>query len=220
MRKPPSLQPVCGDISSSVDGTFIWMKSFHITVSEGTGDLDPVRRSVSGHPLRRGIFFGEICSSGSAPQARPNRSKNAQSRPTTRPWFLLSKPLSSSHPTPLRHKHCDDLPLSSLSAYVFEKRSCSSVPGPDPGRGLEASDATKRNFRWGPPLKKFQHRPNSTRKPPRRTHARKANRVGTGLLPTHQFGGVVHSVFDVADDQPHYKQITFHGCKCQLGPNN
>jgi hypothetical protein len=54
-------------ISSSVDGTFPWMKSFHIIVSEGTGDLDPVRRSASGHPLRRGIFFGEICCTRSTP---------------------------------------------------------------------------------------------------------------------------------------------------------
>jgi hypothetical protein len=82
---------------SSVDGTFIWMKSFHITVSEGTGD--PVRRSVSGHPPRRGIIRGEICgmrTSGGARQACPQTTENEQIRPTTRPWFLLSKPLSSS----------------------------------------------------------------------------------------------------------------------------
>jgi hypothetical protein len=58
--------------SSSVDGTIIWMQSFHITVSDGKGD--PVQQGVSGHPPRRGTFRGEICgmrSSAGTPQARP-----------------------------------------------------------------------------------------------------------------------------------------------------
>jgi hypothetical protein len=116
----PGLRARCGrgSISSSVDGTVIWMKSFHVTVSEGMGD--PVRRSVSGHPPRRGIFRGEICgmsNSGGAPQACPQTTNNEQIRPATRPWILLSKPLSSSHPPSLRHAQCD-LPLSSLSLYL------------------------------------------------------------------------------------------------------
>jgi hypothetical protein len=41
-------------LSSSVEGTVIWMKSFHITVSEGTGD--PVRRSVIGTLRGAGYF--------------------------------------------------------------------------------------------------------------------------------------------------------------------
>jgi hypothetical protein len=86
------------------NGTFKRMKSFHITVSEGAGD--PVRRSASGHPPRRGIFRGEICgmrSSGSAPQARPkllttSRFATQTGRGSYSPSLLLSKPLSSSHP--------------------------------------------------------------------------------------------------------------------------
>jgi hypothetical protein len=120
------------------------MKSFHIKVSEGTGD--PVRRSVSGHPPRRGIFRGEICgmsSSGGAPQACPHTTTNEQIRPTTRPQFLLSNPLSSSHP-PLPSTH--PVRLSSLFfvfVSLFEKCSCLFVPGPDPGLGPGVSDATK-----------------------------------------------------------------------------
>jgi hypothetical protein len=130
-----------------VDGTFIWMKSFHITVSEGTGDLDPVRRSVSAHPPRRGIFWQDsrTRSSGSAAQALPNRYyQDEQSRPTPRPCFLLSRSFSSSHPPSVRHTYYN-LSLSSL--YLFEKRSCLFVPGPDLGQRPEAPDTTILNLR-------------------------------------------------------------------------
>jgi hypothetical protein len=156
------------------------MKSFHITVSECPGD--PVQRSVSGHSPRRGIFRGEICgmrSSAGAPQACPQITKNEQIRSTTRPWFLLSKPLSSSHAPSLRYTQCD-LPLSCLSLYLcFEKCSYLFAPGPDPGLGPEGFDATKYKFygegspQGANPPKKYQgSRRNSTRKPLRRTYAR------------------------------------------------
>jgi hypothetical protein len=127
------------------------MKSFHITVSEGTGD--PVWRSVSEHPPRLGIFRGDICgmrSSGGAPQACPQTTKNEQIRPTTRPWFLLSKPLSSFHPPSLRHTQCD-LPLSSLSLHLCLRNvqvCLFSVQTRCLGR--EGSHATKSKFSGEP----------------------------------------------------------------------
>jgi hypothetical protein len=85
-------------LSSSVDGTFIWMKSFRITVIEGIGDLDPGRRSVSGHRPRRGIFWRDWrdVQLGAHRRLSPTRIRTGNPAPTTRPLFLLSKPLSST----------------------------------------------------------------------------------------------------------------------------
>jgi hypothetical protein len=85
--------PIIATFTSSVDGTFIWMKSFHIPVCEGTGDR--VRRSVSGHPPRRGIFLGEICgmrSWGGAPNAPPKLRRTSR--------FALQRDRGSYSPSP------------------------------------------------------------------------------------------------------------------------
>jgi hypothetical protein len=92
-------------VLSSVDGTFVRMKTFHITFTEGNGD--PVRRRVCGHPPRRGIILARFsgCAAWEAHLRRgPQTTKNKQIRPTTRPWFiLLSGPLSSFPPPSVRH---------------------------------------------------------------------------------------------------------------------
>jgi hypothetical protein len=80
------------------------------------------------------------------------------------------------------------LRLASLFfAFVLEKRSFSFVPGPDPGPGPEASDATKLNFRLGPPIEETSSAPAALdRNPPRRMHARKVNLVEPAFCPTYR----------------------------------